>query len=223
MAPFDRKKIKQLDVYEDVLSSIVFVNEAASYYQQNPSLASKRVNELEKELVKWQITDEKNLHERLDWLLNKGTRQRFEKIYTRLACMDEGQRERYLASYPSGSEEQRELEMVYYYLHRVPRSGIMAYDLTWVAYLIKSAYALKKLTNGERLTYLDRTVNIMNDYDWNRRDYINSFIIGLTFNSECTNPEYNWKNDPQGTPNHNRANYARLITSKWSPFRKIGL
>jgi hypothetical protein len=223
MTPFDRKKIKQLQVYEDVLSSIVFVNESASYYQQNPSLASKRVRELEKELLKWHITDEKSLHERLDWLLSKGTRQRFGKIYTKLACMEEGQRERYLAFYPSGSEERIELEVVHYYLHRVPRIGIMAYDLTWVAYLIKSAYALKKLTNLERLTYLDRAVSAMNDYDWNRRDYINSFIIGSTFNSQCTNPEYNWQNDPQGTANHNRANYARLIASKWSPFRKIGL
>lgn len=226
MAPFDRKQKKQLTTYEGVLSSIVFVGQTASYYQQNTALAFKRVRDMETELIRWQITDKESLHARLDWLLIKGTRHVFEQMYTKLSCMEETERERYLSSFPSGSAEQIELEVVYYYLYRAPRIGITAYDLTWVTYLIRAAYSLKKLTNVERLTYLDRVITVMNDYNdykWNRKDYINSFVIGTTFNSVYANPEHNWRNDPQGTATQNCGNYARLIASKWSPFRKIGL
>lgn len=226
MAPFDRKQIKQLIAYEDVLSSIVFVGQTASYYQQNTALAFKRVRDLEAEMLRWQITDKESLHHRLDWLLSKGTRHVFGKMYSKLSCMEGAERERYLSSFPSGSAEQIELEVVCYYLYRTPRIGITAYDLTWVAYLIRAAYSLKKLTNLERLTYLDRVITVMNDYNdykWNRKDYINSFVIGTTFNSVYADPENNWQNDPQGTASQNWGNYARLIASKWSPFRKIGL
>lgn len=222
MEGYDKKRLKLLHVYEEVLSSIIFVTETASYYQQNPRMIFKRSTDMKKLLEDWKIIDKESFEHQMNWLINKGTRYFYDGINRRLECMNHEERERYYDSFHDDLVRTRELEIVKDYLYRLP-FGIIAYDISWAAYLIGAGYVMKYINEVEHIEYLEKLLELVQYYNMDREVYINSFVVGTNFNTIHVKPEQSWRTHPNGIVSNNYVLYSRLIASKQSPFRRIGM
>lgn len=180
-----RKNSKEIQAYVRSLSSLCR-NDFLSYYftlynfgkLQEGFIDKKR---LRNELSNLGIVDYPSFKYRLNWLRDEGWRIEYNKMYSFLSTLSETDRRTYIEFFPKEHEDYPRLFIVHYYMNKLPKEGITAFDYAWHIYLCRAGRVLGYLSNEEAWKLmLEAAKHLQTHYlSWN--EFVTAFVCGSQF------------------------------------------
>ncbi|MNJ49614.1 DUF1266 domain-containing protein [Paenibacillus fonticola] len=163
-------------------------------------------------LFRWGIEDSLTLHDRLNWLLYKGHRMKFNEVKQTLSTMSYEMREQYIASLPELSILKNNYSAVNKFMNHLGPEGIAAYDYALYLALSQAGVSLKYRTRRDDRYYAREIAEIAQRKYTGWDDYNMACIAGMYFLAPPTEEPYL----------HNRSYlYTRLLVQKNSVMNRV--
>ncbi|PGV51994.1 peptide chain release factor A [Bacillus cereus] len=180
---FVSRKQKQIEQYFRCLSTICIDSYFLVHYFTKYEFTFIRDRILGKRFLKRQLrefdcNDSAQLKEKIEWLLEEGTRQEFHTIHNQLTPLSEAGQKLSLTSQSSNEK----IYIVNYSLHMLPDAGIAAFDYAQCIYLSRIGNRLGYLSKKEAEHYMIQAAKLaQKSYsDW--KEYFLAYHIGCHFN-----------------------------------------
>ncbi|WP_339324383.1 DUF1266 domain-containing protein [Paenibacillus sp. FSL W8-0194] len=202
-----------LQPYVDAMTALCIEGRYADYHVQNPNRVFSKTTDTRNTLKLWNIENADGLKEALEWFLAEGMRKELADLGGTLSVLKDEKRAGYIEE-TQDPVLRHKLSVANQYLGRLPAGGIAAYDCSWGVFISCAARKMVYLTEQERWDYVARFVALAkeNYSDWN--DYMAGFAAGAAYAFGQKRSSY---------ISDNQAVFAKLLRSRFSPFRKVQL
>lgn len=136
---------------------------------------------LKKGLKKWSVESPTELKSKIEWLLEEGVRQEFDVLRHELSPLMKQARQQFLKYLPEEHPNYARYHLVEKGLYTLPKSGIMAFDMTWAIYLSRVGKGLGYLTKVEAQQYMLRALHLSQDNYIDKAEYMHAYNLGAYF------------------------------------------
>lgn len=202
-----------LQPYVDAMTALCIEGRYADYHVQNPRRVFSKTSHTRNTLKLWNIENAEGLKEALEWFVSGGMRKEFAELSVTLSVLKAEQRARYIEQ-TSDPVRRHKLSVADQYLGRLPAGGIAAYDCSWGVFICCAARQRVYLTEQEKWDYIGRFVGLAKENYSEWKDYMAGFAAGAAYSFGQKRGSY---------ISDNQAVFAKLLRSRYSPFRKAAL
>lgn len=136
---------------------------------------------LNKALKKWAIHSPMELKNKIEWLLTEGVRDEFDQLRHELRPLTRQGKKQFLKHLPEDSINYARYHLVERGFYSLPKSGIMAFDLTWAIYLSRVGKRLGYITKIEARQYMMRALQLAQDNYVDKAAYMYAYNLGAYF------------------------------------------
>ncbi|PAE88593.1 DUF1266 domain-containing protein [Shouchella clausii] len=139
---------------------------------------------LQKVLEKWEVSSAAELKQRIQWLMDVGTRREFDYYLDQLTPLSEEARTRFVQSLTKDDPDYPKFFIANRGIHTLTEAGVAAVDWAWSIYLCRVGRRLGWLSKTEANEIMLKAAQQSQQAYLNWNEYFTAFHLGSYFNAD---------------------------------------